>query len=140
MPADPASAPPEDPAVALVRRFLDTMERRDLGEAQALLAPGFSMTFPGGARFDRLDDLVRWAAPRYRFVRKRYDRFDAAPGPDGTVVYCFGTLAGEWPDGAAFSGVRFIDRFLMRDGRLVDQQVWNDLAETRQRADAPTPE
>ena len=49
-----------------------------------------------------------------------------------TVVYCRGTLAGEWPDGRAFAGVRFIDRFEIDDaGRIVDQQVWNDLGEAR---------
>jgi len=47
------------------------------------------------------------------------------------VVYCHGTLSGEWPDGSAFSGIRFIDRFTVRAGKLADQTVWNDLAETR---------
>lgn len=140
MTADTPAEPSDDPAAALVRRFLDAMERRDLEGARALLAPGFTMTFPGGARFEGLEDLVAWAAPRYRFVRKRYDRFDVAPAPDGTAVYCFGTLEGEWPDGTAFSGVRFIDRFLMRDGRLVDQRVWNDLAEMRGAAGTAQPE
>jgi len=138
MTADTDAAPPADPAACLVRRFLDAMERRDLDAARRLLAPDFAMTFPGGVRFERLEDLVAWAAPRYRFVRKRYERFDAAPGPDGTAVYCFGTLEGEWLDGTAFSGIRFIDRFLTRDGQLADQRVWNDMAETR--ADAAPPE
>jgi hypothetical protein len=47
------------------------------------------------------------------------------------VVYCFGTLYGEWSDGTPFSGVRFIDRFTIKDGLLTDQRVWNDLAERR---------
>jgi hypothetical protein len=44
-------------------------------------------------------------------------------------VYCHGTLQGQWPDGSAFEGIRFIDRFLVQAGRLVRQDVWNDLAE-----------
>jgi len=118
-------------AAATVRRFLDLMEARDLDGARALLAPGFTMVFPGDARFASLEELVAFARPRYRWVRKSYDRFDEAPGPDGAAVYCFGTLSGEWPDGSGFAGVRFIDRFTVRDGRLVDQRVWNDLAELR---------
>jgi hypothetical protein len=47
------------------------------------------------------------------------------------VVYCHGTLEGCWLDGTAFSGVRFIDRFLVQGGLLVSQDVWNDLAEHR---------
>ena len=100
------------------------MERRDLTAAKALLAPGFFMVFPGGRRFDTLEALVDWAKGRYRSARKTYERFDVA----GEAVYCFGTLAGEWPDGTPFEGIRFIDRFEFRDGRISSQKVWNDLA------------
>jgi hypothetical protein len=101
------------------------MERRDLAAAKALLAPGFWMLFPGGKRYDSLEALVEGARGRYRSARKTYERFDAA----GDVVYCHGTLYGELLDGEAYSGIRFIDRFTVRDGKLVDQQVWNDMAE-----------
>ena len=118
-------------AEALVRAFLGAMEARDLPRARALLAEGFEMTFPGGRTMRTLGELVAWAAPRYRFVRKSYDRFDAIPTPDGAVVYCFGGLHGEWPDGRPFSGIRFIDRFELRGGKIAGQLVWNDLAEVR---------
>jgi hypothetical protein len=45
------------------------------------------------------------------------------------VVYCSGTLEGVWLDGSAFSGIRFIDRFEVAGGRIVRQDVWNDLGE-----------
>ncbi|WP_371687447.1 hypothetical protein [Thalassococcus sp. S3] len=77
----------------------------------------------------KLQELIDWAAPRYRFVRKSYDGFDVAMSEGETLVYCRGTLSGEWPDGASFEGIRFIDRFLLRDGRIARQEVWNDLAE-----------
>ena len=50
---------------------------------------------------------------------------------DQTVVYCRGVLKGEWPDGGEFSGIRFVDRFEVIKGKLVRQDVWNDLAEMR---------
>jgi hypothetical protein len=119
------------PATRLVRNFLGAMEARDLAAARAMLAPGFAMTFPGGARFATLEELIAWARPRYQWVRKRYERFDEAPGADEEerIVYCYGTLHGVWPDGTAFEGIRFIDRFAVRGGLLADQLVWNDLAE-----------
>lgn len=128
------SRTPGKPALsgaALVREFLAAMEARDLDRARGFLADSFTMTFPGGARFTRLEDLVEWGRARYRFVRKTYDTFDEAFDANGAVVYCFGTLAGEWPDGTPFEGIRFIDRFSIADGKLADQKVWNDLAETR---------
>ena len=114
-----------------VRAFLAAMEARDLAGAAAFLGQGFTMTFPGGVRFTTLEQLVAWGRERYRFVRKTYDRFDEMQCGAGQVVYCFGTLHGQWPDGTAFSGIRFIDRFELRGGVLRDQQVWNDLAESR---------
>jgi hypothetical protein len=95
-----------------------------------MLAPGFAMTFPGGVRLETLEQLVEWARPRYRSARKTYERFDVVPAQDGaSVVYCFGTLHGELLSGEPFSGIRFIDRFSVQDGRLADQMVWNDMAE-----------
>ncbi|MAW88282.1 MAG: tautomerase [Phyllobacteriaceae bacterium] len=122
---------PKPGGADIVRDFLAAMEARDLDRAQALLGDGFTMTFPGPARFSSLTELVEWGRARYRSVRKTYEAFDEAAGPDGMIVYCFGTLAGEWPDGTPFEGVRFIDRFTVVEGRLMDQKVWNDLAEAR---------
>jgi hypothetical protein len=114
-------------AAAVVHDYLSAMEARDLERARGHLAPGFTMTFPGGVTMQRLEDLIAWAAPRYRFVTKTYDRFDAM----GPLVYCFGTLSGEWPDGTAFAGIRFIDRFELTGGRIARQDVWNDMGEAR---------
>jgi ketosteroid isomerase-like protein len=120
---------PDDPA-RTVREYLDAMERRDLAAARALLAPDFVMTFPGDRRFESLEALVEWARPRYKRALKTHDRFDVAPQPDGSaIVYCFGTLYGELNDGTPYSGIRFIDRFTVRGGKLVDQMVWNDMSE-----------
>ena len=118
-------------AVSTVKRFLMALEARDLERAERLLAADFSMEFPGGARFASLVDLVSWASSRYRYANKDYDHFDALLADDMIVVYCFGMLRGEWLDGTTFGNVRFIDRFVIRDDKLVDQKVWNDLAETR---------
>lgn len=123
-PGAPAAA-----AADIVREFLGAMEARDLDAARGFLADGFSMTFPGGARFTQLEELVEWGRGRYRFVRKRYQAFEEVFGANGPAVYCHGTLEGEWPDGTPFEGIRFIDRFEIVDGKLRDQQVWNDLAE-----------
>jgi len=126
----PAPALPDAPS--MVARYLRAMEQRDIVTARTLLGDGFTMQFPGAAPMTELDDLLEWAAPRYRFVKKTIRSIDLAPG-DGpaTVVYCHGTLSGEWPDGTAFSDIRFIDRFEVTDGFITRQDVWNDIAETK---------
>jgi hypothetical protein len=111
--------------------FSTHMEARDLESAKALLADTFTMTFPGGVAMNTLEDLIDWAKPRYRFVRKTYERFDTASGDQGPTVYCYGTLSGEWLDGTDFEGIRFIDRFETADGKLTRQDVWNDMGEMK---------
>lgn len=113
----------------LVRDFLRAMERRDLDVAKAMLTPDFSMIFPGSLRLSKLEDLVASCKTRYKSAHKNFDRIDEIETTDGTVVYIYGTLHGEWLDGTLYSGIRFIDRFTVRNGKIADQSVWNDMAE-----------
>lgn len=115
-------------ASPIVRRFLDLMERRELDAARALLAPDFVMRFPGSPVMHRLEELIAWSSGRYRQVTKTYEHVDESWNDDTTVVCCFGTLQGHWPDGSAFEGIRFIDRFEVAGGLIRRQDVWNDLA------------
>lgn len=128
-----AAGAPQPEASAIVRAYLDAMEARDLDTANSFLGPGFSMVFPGGNRFTDLAAVVAWSKPRYRFVKKKYDAYEEVFTDDATIVWCNGTLHGEWPDGAPFENIRFVDRFTVKGGKIVDQQVWNDLAETLRR-------
>ena len=117
----------------VVQQFLRRLEARDLISAEALLAPDVEMVFPGGARFTRLDELIEWARPRYRRVAKRIQRMDTGRSADGPVVICQGVLSGEWPDGETFDDIRFADWFLIENGLIKRQHVWNDLAEVMAR-------
>jgi len=122
-------APPPPSAANIVQDYLDAMEARDLAAAKSYLDGGFTMTFPGDVTFSTLEELIDWATPRYRWVKKTYERFDEAPADDGTAVTCFGSLRGEWPDGTTFDDIRFVDWFLVEAGTIKRQRVWNDLAE-----------
>lgn len=51
------------------------------------------------------------------------------PGVGETIVYNLGTLYGEWPDGTAFEGNRYVNRFVVKGGKIVQMDVWNDSAE-----------
>ncbi len=115
--------------VAHLQRFLDLVAARRLNEAEAFLAPGAVLVFPGGVRFRSLHEMAAAARGRYRWVHKRVERWDVLPGEDGVTVYCLGTLEGEDVGGRPFAGVRFVDRFELRGGRIVRHEVWNDLAE-----------
>ncbi|MBR9651323.1 tautomerase family protein [Thalassovita aquimarina] len=117
-----------------IRDYLGAMEARDLDKAQAMLGDGFVMNFPGAQGMTTLQDLIEWSKPRYRFVKKTYEGFEALQSGDVTVVYSTGTLYGEWPDGTPFEGIRYIDRFELTGGKITKQDVWNDIAEVRAQA------
>ncbi|MDW3224319.1 MAG: nuclear transport factor 2 family protein [Paracoccaceae bacterium] len=124
----PAKADPSE----TVRSFLSAMEARDVEYAQSFLSPDFQMQFPGTGPMSALQELMSWASARYRFVTKTYEGFDAMQSAgDAAIVYCRGTLSGEWPDGTKFTGIRFIDRFEVVGSMLTKQDVWNDIAETK---------
>ena len=128
----PASAKP-DPC-HLVQDFLTAMEARDLTKAKANLAADFEMCFPGVAKMTSLENLIQWAKSRYNFVTKSYVGFDTLQSPDeAAIVYCRGTLFGEWLDGTSFNDIRFIDRCEIINGKITRQDVWNDIAEKKEK-------
>jgi hypothetical protein len=86
------------------------------------------MHFPGSAVLHRLEEMLEFSRGRYTDIVKSYEKFDVSWTDDGAVVYCVGTLHGHWLDGSTFDGIRFIDRFEVRDGLITRQDVWNDLA------------
>ncbi|MDA4844025.1 tautomerase family protein [Hoeflea poritis] len=115
----------------LVLDYLAAMEARELERAEAMLGDSFVMAFPGTAPMTALAQLVDWSKSRYRFVKKSYEAVEAFNSGGAAIVYARGTLSGEWLDGAAFEGIRFIDRFEVVGGKIVRQDVWNDIAEVR---------
>jgi ketosteroid isomerase-like protein len=117
---------------SVVRDFLAALAERDTARAGARLAPDAHIVFPGGAIRRSIDDIVAGSQRKYRQVAKAIERIDVLPtGDDAAIVYCYGTLYGAWADGQPFSGIRFIDRFELRAGLIVEQQVWNDSAFVR---------
>lgn len=113
----------------IVRRYLEASMVPDPETAARYLAEGVIITFTGGRVFDHPSGPAAFNASRYSWVKKRMERFDVASGEHETVVYCIGTLYGAWPDGETFEGNRYIDRFELRNGKIVKMDVWNDSAE-----------
>lgn len=118
-------------ASEVVQSFLQAMQDRDLEKAQSFLHPEFRMRFPGGVMMHSLQEMTDWAKQRYSRIAKQYDQFEESWQGDATVVFCHGTLLGTWLDGQTFAGIRFIDRMVVQNGLITQQDVWNDLAEHR---------
>jgi hypothetical protein len=116
-------------AAAIVERFLVASMVPDPETAARYIAPHLAITFTGGRRFGHPSETAAFNAKRYKWVKKRIERSDVVPGNGETIVYKLGTLYGEWPDGTPFEGNRYVDRFVVRGGKIVQMDVWNDSAE-----------
>jgi ketosteroid isomerase-like protein len=116
-------------AARIVDAFLEASMRPDPDAAATFMAPDVRIVFTGGRVFGHPREATAFNASRYRWVKKRIERNDVVRGATEIIVYNLGTLYGEWPDGTPFEGNRYVDRFTVRDGLIVCQEVWNDSAE-----------
>jgi len=116
-------------AAEIVERFLAASMVPDPETAARYIAADLKLTFTGGRRMSHPRESAAFNAKRYKWVRKKMERTDVVPSARETIVYNLGTLYGEWPDGTPFEGNRYVDRFVVRDGKIVQMDVWNDSAE-----------
>ncbi|WP_135505844.1 nuclear transport factor 2 family protein [Roseovarius aestuariivivens] len=122
---------PVTTAKACVEAYLERSMVPDPEGAAAYVSDDLVVTFTGGRKFNSPSGPTSFNAKRYKWVKKRFLRTDAALDPEtGDVhVYNTGYLYGEWPDGTPFDNNRYMDEFVVRDGKIVSTNVWNDSAE-----------
>jgi hypothetical protein len=127
----PMPQPTEETAEAaeIVERFLIASMVPDPETAARYIAPDLRITFTGGRVYSHPRETALFNSGRYKWVKKKMERSDVVAGLGETVVYNLGTLYGEWPDGKPFEGNRYVDRFVVRNGKIVQMDVWNDSAE-----------
>ena len=116
-------------AAGVVEAFLHASMVPDPQTAARYIADDLKITFTGGRKYRHPRETTAFNAKRYKWVKKKMERTDVVAGEGETVVYNLGTLYGEWPDGTPFEGNRYVDRFVVRDGKIVQMDVWNDSAE-----------
>jgi ketosteroid isomerase-like protein len=119
----------KDEAIAMVERFMLASMEGDRGVTDELMSPDIEVTFVGGQELRKPEEIRAVNSRRYRNVAKSIERYDVAFQDDEIVVYSMGTLYGEWLDGEPFEGDRYIDRFVIKGGKIVRMDVWNDSAE-----------
>jgi hypothetical protein len=128
-----AARGPRAHAIDVARDFMDAMERGDLAAATALCAQRFTLLAPGGFRCSNLTEFADFGRSRYVEIRKVEREFDACESAAGIVIYARGVMNGRWLDGTAFAGLRYVDRFVIVDGRVLELQILNELGEHRPR-------
>ena len=103
----------------------------DPASAPAYVAPDLRITFTGARAMREPAETSAFNASRHRCVKKRITNTEGVAGGSAaeTVVYSLGTLYGEWPDGTPFAGNRYVDRHVVRRGRITQMDVWNHSAE-----------
>ena len=113
----------------LVREYLTAAGERRLEAATSYLHSDAVLIFPQG-RFEGRDEMAAAMKDRYRSIGKTHETWDVASSGADTVVTTTGSLHGVNRHGIPFEGIRFCDRFVILDGLISEQHVWNDLAES----------
>jgi hypothetical protein len=115
----------------VVDEFLRVIMIPDPDGARRYVSPDLQIRFTGGRAMHDPSECSAFNASRYGWVKKRIDATEVVAGgtPQRTVVYSLGTLYGEWPDGTRFEGNRYVDRYVVCNGLIVEMDVWNDSAE-----------
>lgn len=115
----------------IVEEFLRVIMIPDPMAARAFVSPELRIRFTGAREMRDPGECSAFNASRYKWVKKRFEQTDVVVGAsaDEAIVYNIGTLYGEWPDGQAFAGNRYVDRYVVRQGKIVQMDVWNDSAE-----------
>jgi hypothetical protein len=122
-------------AAEVVNEFLRLVMIPDPTAASRYTAPDLQIVFTGKRVMSAPSECAQFNASRYKWVKKNIERTEVVT-PDSqalargeTTIYSLGTLYGEWPDGTAFHGNRFVDRYVVRQGLISHMSVWNDSAE-----------
>lgn len=116
---------------AIVEAYLTALMIPDPVTAKRYVSPELEIRFTGGRAMKEPAECAAFNATRYKWVKKQFERTDVVAGatPEEAVVYNIGFLYGEWPDGTAFTGNRYVDRYVLKHGKIVRMEVWNDSAE-----------
>ena len=119
-----------DPA-AIVDAFLTALMIPDPDTVRRYIAPDLQIEFTGARRMRDPAECAAFNRTRYKWVKKKFEATEVVAGGslERTVVYNVGTLFGEWPDGTAFAGNRYVDRYILVRGLISRMEVWNDSAE-----------
>jgi hypothetical protein len=125
-----AATDPVAEAKAIVERYLELSMVPDPEGASAFSRPASRWCSPAGAAFP---DRPR-APPSTPSAMPGSRSASCAPTPRWTPtgdvhVYNTGYLYGAWPTARAFETNRYMDCFIVRDGKIVRTDVWNDSAE-----------
>ena len=115
----------------VVETYLKLHMIPDPDSARKFCSPELEIRFTGNRPMRDPADATAFNKSRYKWVKKKFGPTHIVAGgtPEETIVYQTGTLYGEWPDGTPFEGNRYVDRYVVRHGKIVRMEVWNDSAE-----------
>ena len=118
-------------AAKIVEEYLRLLMIPDPAAARKYCAEKLEIRFTGDRMMHDPAECAAFNKARYKWVMKKFGPTHVVAGgtAEETTVYQTGHLYGEWLDGTPFEGNRYVDRYVVRKGKIVKMEVWNDSAE-----------
>jgi|TARA_B110000503_G_scaffold143755_1_gene248069 4-oxalocrotonate tautomerase family enzyme len=107
-------APALKDAKIVVSEFIDAIVRHDLADARTFLADGFEIILPGGQHVVSTEELDENFFLHFLSIINVESRIEAF----GPLVFYSGTILSNALEGGNPSGVRYIDRYELEQGRI----------------------
>jgi ketosteroid isomerase-like protein len=111
---------------AVVKEFFERMSNPETqGTVGELFSDRAVITRPGQTYVGATaaEEFVEGVGQRLEWVDKEFDRWITS----GSEVVSIGRLYGVDGEGEAFSDVRYIDVYSVRDDKITRLDIWNDL-------------
>jgi ketosteroid isomerase-like protein len=117
--------------VAIVEEYLRLHMIPDPDSARQFCAAELEIRFTGNRLMRDPAEATAFNKARYKWVKKKFGPTHVVAGgtAEETTVYQTGHLYGEWLDGTPFENNRYVDRYVVKNGKIVRMEVWNDSAE-----------
>ena len=113
----------------VVEAYLTASMIPDPDAAAAYMKPGTVITFTGGREFDHPRGPTGFNARRYRWVKKKMDRFDVCPGTRRDRRLQHRHAVRRMDRRHAVRGQPLCRPLRGQGGQIVKMDVWNDSAE-----------
>ncbi|MDC0074014.1 hypothetical protein OAK17_04085 [Alphaproteobacteria bacterium] len=116
-------------ALEIIDNFNNKIYNNDPEYKKYIKESKFKCYWPGEKSTLSSNKLFTYLSKRYLISNKEYYSFDEIKKNKEKVIYCYGRMSGTLKSGVNFQGIRFIEKFIIEDKKIIYLSILDDLGE-----------